>query len=150
MPGNDRIMLNVVEYWSGFFSLLITIQLKMDGRRGQGMEEAAKFCEADGFLVQYCETIWLLFALSICVVLFFKVLEVATSWNYVDNIAKKARQCTFTCCKEINKLEVALVVLIFTVPLLYDWIPFITNSYGPIGLWCWIRTLNNDCSTQIA
>lgn len=28
----------------------------------QGMEEAAKFCEADGFLVQYCESIWLLFA----------------------------------------------------------------------------------------
>ena len=114
------------------------------------MEEAAKFCEADGFLVQYCETIWLLFALSICVVLFFKVLEVATSWNYVDNIAKKARQCTFTCCKEINKLEVALVVLIFTVPLIYEWVPFTTNSYGPIGLWCWIRTLNDDCSMQIA
>jgi len=116
----------------------------------QGMEEAAKFCEVDGFLVQYCESIWLLFALSICVLLFFKVLEVTTSWNYVDNIAKKARYCTFTCFREINKLEVALVVLIFTVPLIYEWVPFTTNSYGPIGLWCWIRTLNNDCSMQTA
>ena len=55
---------------------------------------------------------------------------------------------TFTCCgRKINKLEIAIFALAFTFPLLFDWIPLTTNSYGPSqsGDFCWFRMQN--CST---
>ena len=33
-------------------------------------------------------------------------------------------------------------------PLLFSWIPFIHNSYGVAGAWCWIRDWKDDCATQ--
>ena len=34
----------------------------------------------------------------------------------------------------------------FCFPLLFDWIPFTTDSYGPYGPMCYIRRLENNCS----
>lgn len=40
------------------------------------------------------------------------------------------------------------VVLVF--PLLTSWIPFINSSYGDVGPWCWIRSINDtDCSPHV-
>ena len=33
-------------------------------------------------------------------------------------------------------------------PILLCWIPFPTHSYGLSGLWCWIKTTNEDCSEK--
>ena len=41
--------------------------------------------------------------------------------------------------------EVAGVIVVVTVPLLADWIPFCWNWYGPSGLWCWIRLTDEKC-----
>ena len=51
---------------------------------------------------------------------------------------------------EINKLEVPNLAVIVVLPLVIDWIPFVTNSYGPFGAWCWISILDQDCSTHMA
>ena len=49
--------------------------------------------------------------------------------------------------KNVSHLEGLFVVLIFIFPLTFNWIPFINNSYGRSGPWCWIRNLNfEDCS----
>ena len=49
--------------------------------------------------------------------------------------------------KNVSRLEGLFVVLIFIFPLTFNWIPFINNSYGRSGAWCWIRNLNyEDCS----
>ena len=49
--------------------------------------------------------------------------------------------------KSIARLEGLLVFLIFFLPLTFNWIPFINNSFGRLGPWCSIRNLNfNDCS----
>ena len=49
--------------------------------------------------------------------------------------------------KNVARLEGLFVVLIFIFPLTFNWIPFINNTYGRAGLWCWIRTVNyDDCS----
>ena len=49
--------------------------------------------------------------------------------------------------KNVSRLEGLFVVLIFIFPLTFNWIPFINNSYGRFGAWCWIRNLNyDDCS----
>ena len=42
--------------------------------------------------------------------------------------------------KNVARLERLYVVL----PLAINWIPFIGNSYGRAGLWCWIRNVNYD------
>ena len=43
--------------------------------------------------------------------------------------------------------ERSLYASTFGLPLLLDWIPFTTHSYGPYGTWCWIQ---NNCSNHTA
>ena len=103
--------------------------------------EQENFCKADGFFYLYFGGVQLLFALVISLVLFLTVCEATTSWKcyYKDT--------TFTCCGwKINKLETLLFVSVFCLPLLCDWIPFTTDSYGSSGPWCFIHRLENNCS----
>jgi len=99
---------------------------------------------------------WTTFHSAISLVLFFKVWELAHSWKpaFVEilNLKKNIKGCTFTCCGwKINKLEIAAFVLIFSLPLLFDWIPFVINSYGSTrGPICWMYSLKSDCSINEA
>ena len=43
-----------------------------------------------------------------------------------------------------HKLEVTIYTLVFALPLLFDWIPFITNSYGPSQNFCWFRSNSSE------
>ena len=108
-------------------------------------------CKTFGFLIQYCGSVQLLFTLGISMVLFFKVWD-ATPWKpeRVDSCHKRIN-CTFTCCGcKINKLEVVFLVLVFGLPLLFDWVPFATNSYGATGPWCWIGSIQKNCTFHTA
>ena len=100
--------------------------------------EVKHLCELQGFLLQYTSSVALLLALGICLVLFFEVLKVTTSWKL--ECYKKVKS-TFTCCdRKINKLEVTILTSAFALPLFFDWIPFTTNSYGPSQNFCWFRS----------
>ena len=126
----------------------LTLALHLQHYYNPGFEN---FCEADGFFDQYLGGVQLLFTLAISLVLFFKVAAVASSWERFDACYKKVKMCTLTCCsKEINKVEIALFASVFIIPLLFDWIPFTTHSYGPSGVVCWIRSLDNDCNKEKA
>ena len=46
--------------------------------------------------------------------------------------------------KNTSRLEWVYVVMIFLSPLLFNWIPFIGDTYGQSGAWCWIRNVNYD------
>ena len=106
------------------------------------------FCTVDAFFDQYLASVQLLFTLGIIVALFFEVLYLTTS---LKHISEKTKECTFTFCGwRINKLEFVLFTSMFVLPLFFDWIPFSTDSYGPYGLWCWIRMIETDCSTHVA
>ena len=49
--------------------------------------------------------------------------------------------------KNVARLEGLFIFLIFIFPFSIAWIPFINNSYGRVGAWCWIRSINyDDCS----
>ena len=49
--------------------------------------------------------------------------------------------------KNVARLEGLYIFLIFVFPLTFNWIPFINNSYGRFGPWCWIRIHNfDDCT----
>ena len=110
-----------------------------------------RFCEAIGFIHQFFISIHLLFAVGIFLIWFVKILKVTTSLRLVDRYYKKAKECTYTCYSwKINKLEIAFYVSVFVLPLLFDWVPFITNTYGPFGPWCWFWTLESNCSIHEA
>ena len=103
--------------------------------------EVKYFCEVEGFLTYISACFFLFMTLGMCIVLFFEVLKVTTSWKLV--CYEKVKGSTFTCCeRKINKLEIAILASVFALPLLYVWIPFITNSYGPSGNFCWFRDKN--------
>lgn len=42
--------------------------------------------------------------------------------------------------KSTEKYEAVYIVAIFVFPLLFSWIPFVNDSYGRAGAWCWIRS----------
>ena len=98
------------------------------------------YCKANGFFSQYINTVELIFVLSISLALFFKItLAVIPSWR---SFLKRVKEKAFTCHKtKITKPELATVVLMVVLPLLFDWIPFTTNTYGQYATWCWIRIL---------
>ena len=101
------------------------------------------FCKADGFLTQYFGSVQLLFTVWISVTLFFKVCEAMCGL--------KARCMDKMCCGCSIKilLEVGVYITMFTVPAIMA-IPFTTNSYGPIGPWCWIRSSKENCDEHTA
>ena len=49
---------------------------------------------------------------------------------------------------KISKQEVAIVASVIILPLLFDWIPF--HYYGQHATWCWIHSLEQNCSTNSA
>ena len=53
--------------------------------------------------------------------------------------------------KSTKRLEMGYICLIFIVPLTFNWIPFLQDSYGESGAWCWIRTENHhsNCTTHV-
>ena len=73
--------------------------------------------------------------------MFFKIgRKVLPSWRLIDEYYVKASRNTFTCHGEkVSKLEVTIFALLIALPLLFDWIPFTTNSYGQYAAWCWIQ-----------
>jgi hypothetical protein len=46
--------------------------------------------------------------------------------------------------KSTVRLEWFYIVLIVFFPLTFNWIPFIENTYGRAGAWCWIRNQNYE------
>ena len=107
------------------------------------------YCKANGFFSQYINTVELLFALGISVALFFKIsLAVIPSWR---SFLEKAEEKAFTCHNtKLTKPELATVIFMIVLPLLFDWIPFTTNTYGQYATWCWIRILDQNCTTNTA
>ena len=85
-------------------------------------------CKTTAFLLEYFMWIKLLF--TICPVFHLSLF------------------CLAVCLKNFQKLEIGYVLFSILLPLLYTWIPFIHNSYGVSGAWCWIRDWKDDCATQ--
>ena len=48
--------------------------------------------------------------------------------------------------KKINrfKMEPVFVIFALTFPLLFSWIPFLHDTYGLSGAWCWIRVYHHS------
>lgn len=87
---------------------------------------ANDFCPWAGFALQ-C-TIWSLLASALVVNLSITV--------------KTAFQ------REHKKLEPVSVFVIFVLPLLLNWVPFVKEAYGKTGNYCYLALFNEDCTTS--
>ena len=110
-----------------------------------------EYCKVNAFFSQYFETVELLLVLGISMALFFKIGEkVFPSWRLFA-CGKKAKEKMFTRHNmKISKPEVAIVASVMVFPLVFVWIPFTTNSYGQYATWCWIHSLEENCTTNSA
>ena len=50
----------------------------------------------------------------------------------------------------MKKAEILVLLVAFIIPALLDWIPFTTDTYGSTGLWCWIRSIKENCTINTA
>ena len=77
-------------------------------------------------------------------------MSTVTCFTPVCNTLKVEEKTFIFMCygMKISKPEVATVVLMIVFPLLFVWIPFATNSYGPFATWCWIHSLEQNCTTN--
>ena len=66
---------------------------------------------------------------------------------YIYKLADIHLFCYIIFFRNLKKLEWLYVTSSILVPLLFDWIPFIHNSYGVSGAWCYIRSYKDDCAT---
>ena len=107
-------------------------------------------CQVYGFVIQYSWSVQLLFMFGVSLLLFSKILE-ASPWKlaYVSALQERVKGKTFTCHGwECNK-EVSFLIAAFVIPFFFGLIPFMTNSYGHFGPFCWIRDIETDCSTHV-
>lgn len=85
------------------------------------------YCEWSGFYLQYA--LWTQFLSILCFV-----------------------SCTMSKVvfqKEHVRFERLLPLLIYAFPLTFNWIPFISATYGRSALLCWIRDINEaDCTAS--
>ena len=85
-------------------------------------EEHHQLCQAISFLVQY--SIWILLLITT-----FIIFHLASLVFFY---------------KTFDKLEIICVVFSLVFPLLFSWIPFIHDTYGLSGAWCWIRVYHHS------
>ena len=110
-----------------------------------------EYCKVMGFLGQYFVSVEFLLVLGLSVALFFKTgVKLFPSWR-LFHYSKKVKEKMFTRHDmKISKPEVTIVASVIVLPLLFDWIPFTTNSYGQHATWCWICILEQNCTTNSA
>ena len=83
-------------------------------------------CKASAFLIQYSMVLKLSFTVWLTIHLFFFAV----------------------CLKNLQRLEVVYVISSSLIPIVPSVIPFLTDSYGVAGAWCWIPDWDNGCSTE--
>ena len=108
-----------------FFSFTLSLEL-MALHYDSKSEFSRRACEAVGFLTQYSTWVKLMFTACLTFHLF----------------------CLAVFFKNFQKLEIVYILISVFSPLLHAWIPFINDSFGISGAWCWIRGWKNDCAKE--
>ena len=117
-----------------------------------------KACKGIAFVLQY--TSWVML-LIICSIILFLI------WSTHQSLLNRARrQIVCVCCSKVTERALALkkrtlckcfslslleftgIVLTLGFPLLFTWVPFVTDSYGVGGAWCGIVIKRNSCINE--
>ena len=84
-------------------------------------------CAISGFLSQVA--VWS-YVLLICWIVLYLVLLAVFKYNVnADH----------------HRQEVMVLCIVLVLPFAFNWVPFLHNMYGRFGLWCWIKTVSEQC-----
>ena len=93
-------------------------------------------CEAVGFLAQWAASMEVLFTFGITLFLNIKVVQEQARGESLPHLAKKWRWI----------LECSFLLICAFLPLTVDWLPFDHHTYGLAGAWCWIMSVDVNCT----
>ena len=94
-------------------------------------------CTWVAFFYNWAGMIVFVFTLGILIYLLCFVYRLAKG-NTVPKILQSR-------CRRIA-LECIYVILPLMVSFVYAWMPYINHNYGVAGAWCWIRTMDDNCT----
>lgn len=105
---------------STFLISLVRAMVRVDYHSGSFTPANKGFCVFIGYMQQ--NTVWMSFnsVLAITTYLFLGVM----------------------CNRHTEKYEGVYIFFIFVIPLTFNWIPFIGNTFGRAGAWCWIKHID--------
>lgn len=147
----NRLVICMAVY-AAFRSLAVILQTS-------AMSEGA-LCEFMGFMDQW--SVWAMLLVIEMIVIYLiwlncknclcctKIRKVALC-NTAEADDDNTKSCC-SCCRGMRSkycntiLQGFYFILPISIPLVFSWIPFIRDSYGLSGGWCWIRVENEDCS----
>ena len=104
-------------------SILIASIVYVVRGAGYGLLDNQYFCTGIAYINQFCAASLLAVMCCFLLHLFLKAIFVV----------------------RIKKMEILYIPIIFILPLLVSAIPFIKNSYGKAGPWCWIQGKEGEC-----
>ena len=88
-------------------------------------------CAISGFLSQVA--VWI-YVLLICWIVLYLVLLAVFKYNVnADH----------------HRQEVMGLCIVLVLPFTFNWAPFLHNMYGLSGLWCWIKTVSEQCDRHV-
>ena len=95
------------------------------------------FCELIGFFSQYFASFQLLTITAMMFLLFHNL--------FTLNLKYKNLSANFFA--KFPYLDVAVIAILFVVPTLFTWIPFVIDNglYGDAGPWCWLKAFDSNC-----
>ena len=99
-----------------------------------------RFCKGCGVVHQYVSCVVLLLIFWMIVFLLWCSKQVATV--RMQSNTKIRLHCNQRC------LDIAVLISSLGVPLLFVWIPLITDNYGLAGVWCAIIVRRNNLCSQ--
>ena len=109
-----------------FYGLALTFELLFLDEKNRGL------CATVGFFLIYFSWVKLLFTAWLVVHLFCQVVFYKDPQNVY------------------RVYEVLCVIISIIVPLLFLWIPFVSEAYGLAGAWCWIESWKDKCIDNIS
>lgn len=98
-------------------------------------------CAALGFLDMV--TSWMGNFIIVWIMLYM----LALSWRLHQMAVSDSNEIRWQNPSKKYMESIGVLLLLFS-PFLFSWIPFAMDMYGLSGLWCWIKTVNeeNDCN----
>ena len=87
-------------------------------------------------------------ALYYCRIIAFAQMATIWSFNMATAVIMIVVFIEVSLKKATDRFEAFFVFLIFGLPLLITWVPFVTGNYGPLGYICWLSVIDMEtCET---
>lgn len=132
-----RIMLFLTLSTIGYLFFFI-MQISAIWKDPIGKAGLKMLCQAIGFFIQYFgwQELLLVFSMTVYLYLYYV--------HNIDFFGPRRRGDEVSTLTTVG--EIVLYVLLLVAPILPAGLGFIVDGYGGTRGWCWIRSLNSDCT----